>query len=402
MVLGNSNQSLEISLMDPVSVPLNLLENSQAFEPSPLANKISETERNNEADVVVLETMENIRSRESNKIRRKARRCQKTSPNFPPTENSISNSTPSAISFHDKKTSALTRIHKNLSHSVNSRRPRFPRFSELPAEIRLLIWEYTFVPRVHELHPCAKLYNERMTFRSNSSKTPAIFHVCRESRQLALKNYSLMSYEPRLTGASGKGILRFYFSPELDTLFLNSLMGLFIMFMLLEDEDEYAGVGIMKEWQKVAFDADRVQLISLLAGIAGHAPHPRLKAVFPSLKDFTIAFDYSSKGKIRFRTSVWPGENGTSLEEVVLPHLDSNNERLSGREQMWSERLEMVLRPMRHYLDLDFKDEDQGYIPTVKLANVKRKAFLRGDIRYVFRKTCTFLGIRPRGPFKRL
>lgn len=391
--------------MDPASnasIPNSLA----TSESSPLANKLSEPDRNNEVEAVVLERVEHIHSQESNRARRKWKRFQKSYSNRPPAETSAPNpstsTTTPTTSHHDKNDSTFSRIHKNLSYSIKRHRPRFPRFSELPTEIRLLIWQYTFVPRVHELHPCAKLYNERMTFRSNSSKTPAIFHVCRESRQLALKNYSLMSYEPRPTSASGKGILRFYFSPELDTLFLNSLMGLFIMFMLLEDEDEYAGVEVMKGWQKIAFDADRVQLISLLAGIAGHAPQPRLKAVFPSLKDFTIAFDYSAKGKIRFRTSVWPGENGTSLEEVVLPHIESNDESISSREQIWTERLDMVLRPMRHYLDLDFKDEDQNYVPTVKLANVKRKAFLRGDIRYAFRKTCTFLGLRPRGLFRRI
>ncbi len=39
--------------------------------------------------------------------------------------------------------------------------------------------------------------------------------------------------------------------------------------VLLEDEDDYVGVGVMKGWQRVAFDAERAQLISLLSGIAG-------------------------------------------------------------------------------------------------------------------------------------
>jgi hypothetical protein len=33
---------------------------------------------------------------------------------------------------------------------------------------------------------------------------------------------------------------------------------------------------------------------------------------------------------------------------------------------------------------------------------VKRKTFIRGDIRYGFRKTCSFFGLRPRGVFRRL
>lgn len=322
------------------------------------------------------------------------------------TETSKSPQKTPLLQWSGHKRVGVSRLKNSLARSLKHQKPRFQRFTELPTEIRLLIWQYTLVPRVHELHPCAKLYNDRMTFRSNSSQTPAIFHVCRESRELALRNYSLMSYEPRTPGFSGKGILRFYFCPELDTLFLNSLMGLFIMFMLLEDEDDYVGVGVMKGWQKIAFDAGRVQLISLFAGIAGQEPKPRLKAVFPSLKDFTIAFDYTTKGKIRFRTSVWPGENGTTLEELVTPHLYESDDEITRsfdpNERACVRKLNRVLVSMRHYLEYDFKNEDKNCVPTITLASVKRKAFVRGDIRYAVRKTCSFFGMRPRGPFRML
>ncbi|KAI1006888.1 hypothetical protein K3495_g1331 [Podosphaera aphanis] len=347
--------------------------------------------------VVIGDTIDHVSPGPPPKSRQKSRTVRRTV-RAPSPETSKSPQR-TATSPHRGLNKATAIRLKDTFSSIKRKKPRFGKFLELPTEIRLLIWEYTIIPRVHELHPCAKLYNDRMTFRSNSSQTPSIFHVCRESRELALKNYSLMSYEPRTTGFSGKGILRFYFSPKLDTLFLNSLMGLFIMFMLLEDEDDYVGVGVMKGWQKVAFDAGRVQLISLFAGIAGHTPKPRLKAVFPSLKDFTIAFDYTTKGKIRFRTSVWPGENGTSLEEVILPTVC---EYTGSSELEWAEKLNRVLIPMRHYLDYDFKNADKDCVPTVKLANVRRKAFVRGDIRYAFRKTCSFLGMKPRGPFRRL
>ncbi len=198
-----------------------------------------------------------------------------------------------------------------------------------------------------------------------------------------------MKYEPPPVITSGKGILRFYFSPEHDTLLLNSLMGLFIMFMLLEEEEDYVGVGVMSGWQRVAFDAERAQLISLLSGIAGHSPQPRFKAVFPSLNELIIAFDYTSAGKTRFRTSVWPGENGTSLKELKLPPpLDED-----------SAVFETIFKPMREYLENDF---GEGKAPGISVAKVKRKVFIRGDVRYAFRKTCSFFGLRPRGVFRRL
>jgi hypothetical protein len=226
-----------------------------------------------------------------------------------------------------------------------------------------------------------------MTFRSNSSKTPAVFAACSESRAVAEKHYQLMQYEPPTSGTSGKGILRFWFCPELDTLLLNSLMGLFIMFMLLEDEEDYVGVGVMKGWQSVAFDAERAQLISLLSGLAGHSPQPRFKEVFPSLKELIIAFDYTRYGKTRFRTSVWPGENGTTLSQVRIPS-DADSGRV----------FENIFKPMREYLVNDYSPD----VPQIQVARVKRKVFLRGDVRYAFRKTCSFFGLRPRGVFRRL
>ncbi|KAH7370483.1 hypothetical protein BKA65DRAFT_18384 [Rhexocercosporidium sp. MPI-PUGE-AT-0058] len=294
-------------------------------------------------------------------------------------------------------------ISRPFRQRLTFRKPlAFHKFGELPLEVRLLIWETAMVPRVHELHPCSKLYNERMTFRSNSSRAPAIFHINAESRSVALNNYELFDYRPPgLPG--GKGILRFYFNPKMDTLLLNSLMGLFIMFMLLEDDDdEYnvmGGLGVMKGWQYVAFDAQRAELISLLSGVAGHAPQPRFKVLFPALKQFMIAFDYNSKGKTRFRTSVWPGENGTRLIDINLPPTTQTNDYEIALEIV--KITETIYLPMREYLEADYKDEAGG-IPHVTFAKVKRKKFIRGDLRYAFRKTCSFVGLKPRGVFRRL
>jgi hypothetical protein len=256
---------------------------------------------------------------------------------------------------------------------------------QLPTELRLKIWTAAIEPRVHELHPCAKLYNDRMTFRSNSSATPSIFHICHESREIALKHYQLMQHNPSRSSGSGKAILRFYFCPKLDTLLLNSLMGLFVMFVLLEEsEGDYSGT--MRGWETVALDAERAQLISLLSGIPGHSATPRIYEVFPSLKQLIIAFDYSKSGKTRFRTSVWPGENGTSLKSFPWPVIASS-------------QFEDIFKPMREFLASDYKE---GEVPEMLVAKVKRRPFIRGDIRYAFRKCCNFFGMRPRGVFRRI
>jgi hypothetical protein len=106
--------------------------------------------------------------------------------------------------------------------------------------------------------------------------------------------------------------------------------------------------------------------------------------VFPSLKELIIAFGYTEAGKTRFRTSVWPGENGTSLSQVVRIPPDAD----SGR----------YFDMMREYLENEFSPD----VPTIQIAQVERKTLIRGDVRYTFRKTCSFFRLKPRGVFRRL
>lgn len=161
----------------------------------------------------------------------------------------------------------------------------------------------------------------------------------------------------------------------------------------------------MKGWQRVAFDAERAQLISLLSGLTGSAPQPRFKAVFPSLQELIIAFDYTSKGKTRFRTSVWPGENGTTLKQVRTPPSFAEPDTVESEDR--DTIFDTILKPMKEYLENDYKDNENGKeklgaVPVMTVAQVKRKAYIRGDLRYAFRKTCSFVGLRPRGVFRRL
>lgn len=302
---------------------------------------------------------------------------------------------------------APLRVCTTINHNKSSdllrkvfpkRRPNtFHNFSDLPKELRLMIWE-TAIPlegRVHELHPCAKLLEDgKMMFRSNRSTPPSLLHVNNESRYIALQNYKLMDYS---APSASKGIRKFYFNPRCDTLFLNTLMGLYMAFMLLENSTgtnyEGLGRGVMKGWQNVALDADRVQLLDMLAGVRGHTPRPRLQEVFPDLKQFIVAFDYTTRGKTRFRTSVWPGENGTSLKIIheTTPNLDA----------MFSPIVQFTRQEYSRKAR-ESEEDGEGEVPDVVLAFVKRKRYLRGDIRYGFRKTCGFLHIKPPGFLMRI
>lgn len=247
--------------------------------------------------------------------------------------------------------------------------------------------------------------------------------------------YTPASHTSADGSGSGKGILRFYFAPKHDTLLLNSLMGLFVMFMLLEEESTDPDMrhilntggptaGVMKGWERVAIDAERAQLITLLTGISGRAPQPRFKKLLPDLKELIVAFDYSKKGKTRFRTSVWPGENGTSLGRLMVT---------KELEREWNNVMSGCMDPLREFLRNDYKpvkaveavkaaddgekiqtqgnkapipgeetEVDDDTVPTVTVAAVNRKRYVRGDLRYGFRWACSIIGVRPRGIFRRL
>ena len=194
-----------------------------------------------------------------------------------------------------------------------------------------------------------------------------------------------MDYDPSFPA---KPVRKFYFDPRADTLFLNTLTALYMTLILLEEDSQQAPrLGIMKGWENVAFDADRAHLVTLLSGVQGRAPRPKFQRVFPDLKSMTIAFDFTRRGKTRFRTSVWPGENGTKLVE------------LKGN----TDALRSLFEPIREDLDKEFgRDGDEESVVEMRMANVKRKVFVRGNLRYGLRKSCAFFGLTPRGVFRML
>ena len=87
--------------------------------------------------------------------------------------------------------------------------PRFPLFSKLPIEIRLLIWELTIEPRIVEM----KTYDQMDIYPKNSYPEVPALSVCRESRSTVIKAYPL-AFETW----HGEGI-RFNF--EIDTLYFS-------------------------------------------------------------------------------------------------------------------------------------------------------------------------------------
>ncbi|KAI1639393.1 hypothetical protein F4809DRAFT_596005 [Biscogniauxia mediterranea] len=73
---------------------------------------------------------------------------------------------------------------------------RFPLFPDLPAEIRLKIWEYLIAPRVVavaclDAETASSQREDLLLSRPARPAVPVLLHVCREARALALSHYEL-------------------------------------------------------------------------------------------------------------------------------------------------------------------------------------------------------------------
>lgn len=75
--------------------------------------------------------------------------------------------------------------------------PRFHLFGDLPPELRLKIWQLTFLPRTVELHPTRPNYSAvhddpgRPPLWQSGCSNPAAVSVCAEARDIALKHFRI-------------------------------------------------------------------------------------------------------------------------------------------------------------------------------------------------------------------
>jgi hypothetical protein len=111
------------------------------------------------------------------------------------------------------------------------------KFSSLPTELRLMIWNKTFEPRIlhitsetitlrsleaisHRRRRCIRLPDPRHILFKSREKPPIALQICHESRTLALKRYtpSFHSMTSSPERASEMKQTALYFNPELDTI----------------------------------------------------------------------------------------------------------------------------------------------------------------------------------------
>ncbi|KAI0834703.1 hypothetical protein F5Y06DRAFT_150314 [Hypoxylon sp. FL0890] len=165
---------------------------------------------------------------------------------------------------------------------------QFTLFPSLPAELRIKIWNESFLPRVVELHSqrftvrkgrkwvlndkVLIRYMEKIEWVSNCSN-PAALSVCSESRTLAQNRYSVLL--PVFRARSGKCIPRtLYFDPSSDLLAVlgkANFMRLVELFRIIQEQDpseqgvrrfglsigyqsQLAGLEFLVCWDKVLFD----------------------------------------------------------------------------------------------------------------------------------------------------
>jgi hypothetical protein len=91
----------------------------------------------------------------------------------------------------DGASEAKTGHSTPLAHRTRT----FPRFTELPAELRLKIWELLIAPRIVVV-ACVSSANAaqkraQLTARPRCPAVPALLHVCHESRLLAQRHWEL-------------------------------------------------------------------------------------------------------------------------------------------------------------------------------------------------------------------
>ncbi|CAD6446366.1 68889dc9-aef3-4de5-a746-67907b11989a-CDS [Sclerotinia trifoliorum] len=227
-----------------------------------------------------------------------------------------------------KKNKALNKLSTTITAKFTR---RFLAFPTLPTELRLLIWKQALPdPLVHELYPSCPTsspYNFKTKLRSNRRRIPTLLHTCRESREVALAHYSLMSYDPPPVAEPREavaGITPFYFNPTIDTLFLNCVASIFldVRWFLLDETPK--SIAPMKGWKNVALDSLHMRFVAVVASDLS-TPQHRIRELFPDLEKLSIAVDSKNSARRRLRASLRPG-HATELVTVGMDDVEGSDE----------------------------------------------------------------------------
>ncbi|PQE20536.1 hypothetical protein CJF30_00001870 [Rutstroemia sp. NJR-2017a BBW] len=287
------------------------------------------------------------------------------------------------------KRKTMSKLSSTLTSKLTR---RFPLFSSLPTELRLLIWNAAIPdPLVHELYPSCPTsspYNFKTKLRSNRRQIPSLLHTNREARSVALAHYQLMSYDPPPVSEPREavaGITPFYFNPSVDTLFLNCVASIFldVRWFLLDETPK--SIAPMKGWRNVALDSLHMRFVAVVASDLP-TPQHRIRELFPDLQSLSIAVDSKNSARRRLRASLRPG-HGTELVGVGRDDVEGSEEIEGYFEKDFGLLRSVVTEREAEEEEDDDQTEDGEERPELKMCKVKRDRFyvgLRQDLIYSY------------------
>ncbi|KAM3086291.1 hypothetical protein ACMFMG_000427 [Clarireedia jacksonii] len=304
------------------------------------------------------------------------------------------------------KRKTISKLSSNLTSKLTR---RFPLFSNLPTELRLIIWNAAIPdPLVHELYPSCPTsspYNFKTKLRSNRRQIPSLLHTNREARNVALAHYRLMSYDPPPVSEPREavaGITPFYFNPSVDTLFLNCVASIFldVRWFLLDETPK--SIAPMKGWRNVALDSLHMRFVAVVASDLP-TPQHRIHELFPDLQSLSIAVDSKNSARRRLRASLRPG-HGTELVDVERDDVDGSEEIEGYFEKDFGLVGSAVMGREEEGETEDDRREDAEERPELKMCKVKRDRLyvgLKQDLIYSYVGSCQFLRTVRRRIFRR-
>lgn len=173
-----------------------------------------------------------------------------------------------------------------------SKLERFHRFNDLPVEIRLQIWHYSFKPRVVEIHGRKAHYADAFRYGSapqwhSYSNNPAALSVNNEARAVALGYYFIRI--PLTTATSydspGDSVMdsarALYLNPTSDTIAILGELDFYRLSLFLSDirrrdpaGNGLRGLAVSARWTSHGGAGSSIQMI--------------VKAMFPELVEFIV------------------------------------------------------------------------------------------------------------------
>lgn len=117
----------------------------------------------------------------------------------------------------------------DMTASPNEAAPQtFHRFPDLPAELRIAVWELSLPHRVHTFPLPSQKFDfldkswiQERVHGAKAEKRPAIAHVCSEARAVALESGSVKMIRPRIRRGSWQKPSRVWVHSKKDTVVIN-------------------------------------------------------------------------------------------------------------------------------------------------------------------------------------